>query len=313
MLNLLEKLIIGFVITVPIFWFIYFSSNSMIYGTDSFYWLLFGFKQPIISNLAMVMMWYSIFFLFYFAKSDYILDANRNPYLIASFFLLNFFSLRFLEVEMDDFLVYLFSFLAIAWLKNNFPYKKYHIFLAIGIVLLYTLEHFGAIFQFSVFLENMRNPLVVYLLLPALYLFIRNRKWKELAFTILFMLVAMTGKLVSNILPVFIFAVYLDFLTDKKFEYSQRVMRIMLILFVVAFTLIPSLTVFNNNQAFKDYCNSTTMICNNTNVSSWHYGHYFAWKGYISDNPSNYGFRCCVGSGCLNSTLTEYPLSPFQK
>lgn len=234
-------------------------------------------------------------------------NPKRSGWLIGALFLLNTFSLRFLEVELDDYLMYCFCFLISFWLKSKFPERNFHKIFALSVVIAYVSYHIIPNFSEYIspanarnpFTENARNPLSIFMILPTLYLLFKNRKWGWLGFMILFYLVLMSGKMLSNPIPILAFALYLDFLTDREFKYRRSDLTFFFIIFLIWHLAIPIQEVRNNNLAFEKYCNAEEKVCYNNETGSYHYGHYFAWLGYKSANPSNYGMFCCQGAECI--------------
>lgn len=306
-MRFIEKAIIASVIAVPIFFFIYLTINNQIFGVDSWYWLKFGFQSIKLDNILMVGMWFFPLMLFTLFP-----NSKRSGLLIGAFFLLNLFSLRFLEVELDDYVMYFGSFLAIFWLKIKFPEKNFHKIFAVCVVAGYILYHsiflsFGS-YSSTIYIENLKNPANLFIILFTLYLLANNKKWKWFIFLAIYTILLPTGKMLSNPLPILVFALYLDFLTDKEFrfdKYDKYILIFFLVSFLVWYIRYPIKTVSDNNYAFKTFCNPETKICNNTDIEYWDYGHYFAWLGYKSSNQLNYGEMCCEGAECLNQTAVH--------
>ena len=296
-----EEFLTFSIVGIIAFWFVYLSAYNQVFGADAWYWLKFGFKKPLYANLVMVLMCFFIFFLFTQAKGK-----KQNPYFIASLFFLNLFSIRFMEVELDDYLFYVFSLSLVLWLKNLFPKKPYHKLLAIGIVAFYLGIHANLYNPSSLVLsgfetEVRRNPIVFLYLIPTFYLLAENRKHKDLIFLLLYCLIFMKGKWVTNPIPVYAFALYLDFLTGD-FKYRRSIVFSIFMFSLGVFLSMPIYSVQANLRAFELYCNPETKICNNTEEEAWFYGHYFAYLGYVSNNPSYFGVHCCSGRECLNFT-----------
>lgn len=295
-----EKFLFFSIVGIILFWFFYFSLNNQIFGADAWYWLKFGFKEPILANIVMVLMCFFIFFIFTQAKVK-----KQNPYFIASLFFLNLFSMRFMEVELDDYLFYVFAFSLVLYLKNLFPEKPYHKILALGIVAFYLLVHAGIYSPYHLITsgfetELKRNPITFLYLIPTFYLLAENRK-KDFIVLLIYCLIFMSGKFVTNPIPVYVLSIYLDFLGSENFKYRKSVVLLIFMFSLGVFLSIPIYTVQSNLRAFELYCDKQTKICNNTEEDVWFYGHYFAWLGYISNNPSYFGVHCCSGRECLNT------------
>jgi len=294
----IEKILTFSIIFIPSFWFAYLTLNNQVYGVDAWYWLKWGFKKPALANLVSFLFWLSIIFLFTFVKGK-----KRSPYFIASLFLLNFFSVRFLEVELDDYLMYLLAFSAMVFLKNY----NLHMLAGSAMMAFYIYLHCQSLpcpmmGELTVYTELRKSPVVFLLFIPTAYLLIVNKKIGPLIFLAVISTIFMSGKF-SNALPLVVFPIYLDFLTDEEFKFSEKFLLYLLILSLSAFLILPIIQVNENNRAFEKYCDPETKICNNTEAGSWHFGHYFAWKGYISNNPSHYGVCTCVANRCLTREI----------
>jgi len=162
-----------FIIALPIAIGIYLTLNSQILGVDSWYWLKMTELKPMHFNGGMVLFWLSIFLLFYLAKPNL-----KNPFLIASFFLVNPFSIRFMMVELDDYLIFLISFIflsAIASLsvKKQIKFNLMRLF-SIAILLIYLYQHNFWLSADSLITETARNPILIVYLAPSLYLMFYN-------------------------------------------------------------------------------------------------------------------------------------------
>jgi hypothetical protein len=284
---------------VPFFFFFYLTVNNQIYGIDSWYWLSFGFFKPAYANLISLFMWLSIFFFFSFVK-----DRKQSAFLIASLYLLNFFSLRFLEPELDDYLMYFASFSILVFLKNTNIID--HRLFALAIVMFYSFAHgnfLGLIGQNTYYTELAINPLVYLLYVPAIILLHDNKMNKILFAILLLSTIYMSVKFVSNALPILIFSAYLDLLSVEKLVIRRNILNYVLIITFIIFILQPIVTVNANTSAFLKYCDKNSKICNNDDIDGMMYGHYFAWLGYIANNTSHYGVCKCIANGCLNKTI----------
>jgi len=200
---------------------------------------------------------------------------------------------------MDDYIMFLLSFFLLVYLKNEFP--KFTKIVALGIVFLYVLIHGTSLLGFSSkdYLEYERGYANFLLFLPTFYFLLCNRKYKELVLMFVLATIFATGKFISTALPILAFTFYLDFLCDDKFKYQSDVLLFLTILFLASMIIDPILTVKENIEAFNKFCDLKTKICNNTESGTWHFGHYFAYLGYISNNPDYFGFCTCVGKECL--------------
>jgi len=215
---------------------------------------------------------------------------------------MNLFSIRFLEPELDDYIMYAFTFPVLVFLKKR---GINPILFAFPLVIFYAIFH-GSLgiglmgFGEHYYLEISRTPTVYFYILPALYLLYTNKRFLELILLLILSTIWMTPKYVTNALPILVFASYLNL---KDIKFNEGIIGTFLGLFLFAMIIFPIIEVNDKIEAFKKFCNPKEKICYNYNPGSWHYGHYFAWLGYITVNPSHYGLCCCTGMKCLNKTL----------
>lgn len=279
----MEKISIISAVSIGLFYFLYFTANNQVFGIDAWYWLKFGFQKPLYHNLIMLLMWISIFMFFK-------LSGRKNPYFYASLFLLVPFNLRLLEVELDDYLYYLFSFLLISFTK----FKR---LVTISIMVFYLAVHYFFLFSDFVHTEITWNPLVLSLAIPFFIILLENKKYKSFLLVFFISLLFSFGKFVGSVLPIYAFAFFL--LNDVKI--SRQTFMFLIVFSLVIYFVSAINMVEANKKAFEKYCNAETKICNN--YEEPHYGHYFAYLGYISNNSYEFGVCTCVGQECLNRTI----------
>jgi hypothetical protein len=300
----LEKVVIIAVLSIPFFWFAFLTANNQIFGVDSWYWLSVGFHSTMYANFVSVLFWLSIFFLF-----SLVTVKKQNPYFLAGLFLLNPFALHFLEVELDDYLILLFGYIFILYFHNH-PVGKWHIggrVIALFVMLVYFLSHFGGsllgLQGVTYASEEQRNLLILALIFPTVYVMGNNKDWSNLAVTMVLFALFLTGKFVVSGLSYFIFAVFLSYVSKEDFELGNPKIIIYILFFsIIVFYMVPFTSVEGNNMAFQMFCNPETRICNNTAYPS--YGHYFAWRGYVSNVSSNFGVCHCEGDQCIGQNVT---------
>jgi hypothetical protein len=164
-------------------------------------------------------------------------------------------------------------------------YKKYYTrFLAISFLIMIIILHFAVNYNFSSFnpgsayYESRIDPVTIIFITPAILLLLINRKWFDVAVILIFWLLFMTGKFVTNYLPIYIFAVYLNFV-GKHIIIPKEIMLIFAIILIVA--LISTIN-FNFNYISLKTCNIETKICDDKNDLSL--AHYFAWLGFKSQS-----------------------------
>lgn len=279
-----QKLCVVFSVSIGLFYFFYLTLNNQVFGIDAWYWLKFGFQKPLYQNIVMLIMWISVFLFFK-------LSGKENPYFFASLFLLMPFNIRLLEVELDDYIFTLFSFLILASVKK---FRKYIAFL---IILFYLAVYSFFIYSDKVHLEITWNLSVISLVIPFFLMLAENKNWKDLFVALILCVIFSYGKFVGSAFPVYAFAVFLEM---KEISMKKTLPFILIFSLVIYFVSVINL-VEANKIAFEKYCNRETKICNN--YEEPHYGHYFAWLGYISNNTYEFGVCTCVGDRCLNKTI----------
>ena len=272
--------------------FLYLTYFNQVYGVDSWFWLKIMNLKPIHFNLAFLVFIFFVMSLFYLNGKDW--------KLLSLLFLINLFSLRFIEVEPDDFLMYAIGFTLTLALKKV---TKYYWLFPLAAVLAYGFFHnFFLKYWYEPHLESAFNLASPIFFFPAIYLLLENRKlWQAALIFILFLLFP-TPKFASNALPLLIFAFYLD-LKSPKCHTPTLLCLLTLYMVFVGVSIVGQVKL--NLEAFEKYCNRETKICNNTDINAWHYGHYFAYLGYKSMNPAEFGVFCCKGIECLSFSLSK--------
>ena len=286
-----EKILTAiFALSIGFFYFFYLTENNQVFGIDAWYWLKFGLKKPVYQNLISLAFWLSVFFLFYF------LESKEKPYFIASIFLLMPFNIGFLEVELDDYVFTILSFILIIVSKKLGFNPR---ILAFVIVLFYLSFYSFFLFGDNVHKEIVWNPLNLVFVFPLLVILFQNKKYKDLALILVLSILFCFGKFVRSALPIYTFAVFLDFLNE--FHIGKTALSFLLVFSLIIYYVSAINMVEANKIAFEKYCNKETKICNNWEEP--HYGHYFAYLGYVSNNSYEFGVCTCVSQECLNRTI----------
>lgn len=265
-----------FIFSIPFAFFLILTPFNLIFGSDSWYWLnVSEFPLPIFFNLLAILFWFSIIFLFSFVK-------GKNWLFIACLFLLNCFSLHFLEVEWKDYIMYWISFISIVFIKNkseiywknNLLTRFFAIVLIVIIVLLHMVIRYEPFTIFagkfnSPYLELQISPATIFLAFPSIFLFIFNRKWHDLMVLVVFWLIFMSGKFMIDYISIYLFACYLDFIGKKVFFPKEIIILLMIFLLIYSYSSIYF--------SFSHYLWATSSLCENgicndkTDISLVHY------------------------------------------
>jgi hypothetical protein len=257
---------------VPFIFFAILTLNNKVFGSDAWYWLQAQSfpAKPVFFNIISVAMWFYVIFLFSFAE-----NKKQNWIFIACLFLLNLFSLRFLEVEFDDFIFYNFSFVFILIAKRYDVHKL----LSLLIISVWIILHISVFYLPTNYSELILTPVAIIFIMPTIFLLLLNRKWKDLAILIVLAIVFMSGKFVSNYLPLFVFAVYLDFLTKNDFKHIMGLSLLFLVMFYMVFTVVLTQNIDKYQKALS-FCDISNKTCDDKNDLA--NAHFFAWLGYKS-------------------------------
>lgn len=281
--------------SLPVIVGFYMISNHQVYGVDSWYWLKVSHIPLILFNLFPIGMCVLIIAVFYKADGDF-----YTKLILATIFLSNIFIGRFLEFELDDFLMYaiLFPILAIK--------PKIGAYLGVGVVIAYLIVH-GFAYPFFItggrIAEATANyPFTILAFLPSIFLFALNDKWKYLAILSIFILLIPQPK-ITNPLPLFLLPAYISMIqnTEKKIKFPKY---LMMAFCMITFIMVISEAVRQvnaNTEAFDRLCDVETKICYNYNYVDWGFGHYFAYLGY-KNYATNFGVCQCTGIECFNET-----------
>jgi hypothetical protein len=285
------------VASLPFLIAIYDTANGQIYGSDSWYWLKVSGIPLWLFNLFPIALYGLIISLFYRAEG-YV----DNRLILLTIFLSNIFVVRFLEFELDDFVMY--AILLPIFAVNP---KKF-VWLSIPIVILYSFIHGWALGISNMFslgsgsgiAESIPNIfMTLFAFLPTIFLFVLNSKWKY--FIVLIILLALFAiPKVSNPLPLFVLPAYLSMMGEKIKFSKYLILGFCIITFIMIF-LEAVREVEVNTSAFQKYCNTTIKICYNYDEKDWYFGHYFAYLGY-KNYAEGFGVCKCVGIECINQT-----------
>ena len=262
--------------------------HDQVFGVDAWYWLKFAHVTPIYFNVASMLMISIITLCFY--KHD-----RKNWKILTLFFLTNMFIIRFLEVEPDDFVMYLIFFFITYLLGRN---NKYFLIVPLSFVLFYGIsKNLFFNYRFSTHLDPSFNLNSYLLILPSLYIMLENKKKLFFSLLMVLLIASFNTKFVSNALPILVFYMFLNM--GKKIKYHKGIL-----LFLLTFSSLMTVgyvvkMVNDNINAFEKFCDVETKVCNNSDVDVRYFGHYFAYLGYRSNNPDEFGYFCCRGRECL--------------
>ena len=286
-MRLEDFLLIYFFVCLSFAWG-YLIFHNQVFGVDAWYWLKMAHVTPIYFNVASILMITIITLFFY--KHD-----RKNWKILTLFFFMNLFIIRFIEVEPDDFVMYLI-FMTLTYLlgRNN----KYFLIVPLSFVLFYGFsKNLFFNYRVSTHLDPSLNLNSYLIILPSIYLMLVNRKWTYFLILILLLFASLNTKFISNALPILIFYMLLNMGDHIKY---QKVVLLYFIAFSSILTVGYVVKMVNDNiNAFKEFCDVKTKICNNTDVNVRYFGHYFAYLGYRSNNPDEFGVFCCKGENCL--------------
>jgi hypothetical protein len=232
------------VFIIPIFYFLFFTYNNTVFGhdarfiMDNFFTL---YHSPIIANLFMVSVWFSVLFSFTFIE-----NKKQNPLFLGSIYLLNLFNVRLLMPDPDNWIFILSGIFLVLYFKNN-PIEKLrinHITTGIFTVFMYFAYRGFSMTNLKGFADMTPNLLVFCFLLPTYYILIKKRYFVILVPILASILIFPTGKYVTNALPILIYAIYADFMSKEGLELEKdRIMRFMIIFGLGAFLFAPFLDV----------------------------------------------------------------------
>jgi len=277
------------ILTYPFLLFIFLTVNNQILGIDSWYWTKFTGISPLFANIFSLVMYYAVYLLF---------RISQHPKwkLLAFYFLINPFTIRFFIFELDDYFYFLASFIAIL------AFKKYRIHIAVASVLLYLIAHPHLILPgITNGLTHIETAVSIYSMLyvlPAIiFLFQNNRK--ALIPLLVLLILSPTGKFSSTALPVLIFSLYLSLRSPKANYMSSLFLAVLMIgsIFIYA-----THQMYMNNYVEEKFCSKNTC---HLPEEYWQYGHYLAYKGYVVDGGMEYGVCRCYNRECLLLNLTS--------
>jgi hypothetical protein len=204
-------------------------------------------NSPWIANATAAGVWLAVLLSF-----TLINDKKQNPLFIDSLFLLNFFGMRLMMPDPDAYIYILTVIMFILYVKNN-PIKRLHGLINYKtIAILGMLPYFAYVkFQIVVYASNthglfhtdmMANPFVFLFLLPTYYLLYKKRDWKSLAFVLVSIICFPSGKFVSMVLPLFLYAVYAGIVSsDMKGLENDRILRYLIMAGFGGYLVLPYL------------------------------------------------------------------------
>jgi hypothetical protein len=235
------------VFLVPIIHFIALTTNNTILGADARYLngLFNIYHAPWVGNAFAVAIWFAIFLSFSLVR-----DIKQDAPLIGALFMANWFNLRLLMPDPDNWIYLLAGTILILHFKN-FPLKIYtrngkdYGITNIEIGILSMLAYF--FYRGFTMIGNVSDltpTLTAFLMfVPTYYLLYRNRRFGILALLLVATASLPTGKFVSNAMPLMIYAIYLDFVSAKEFNACEKdkIMRYILIYSFIIFMAAPFL------------------------------------------------------------------------
>lgn len=241
---------------------LYLTFLNLIPGVDSWYWLKVSSAQPYMFNVLTFLFFLSIFYFF------------KKREILFLFFVLNPFAYKFLEVELDDYLFFLFSFVMV----NFFSSKPLKFIVAFSIFFFYAFIH-GFVFKYSqnFYLEGTLNTFGWFYFLPTFYFLALNKKFHWVLILFILSYLAPTGKVISTALPIITYAIYTTL--PRSLKYHSSVL-IFFFVFWVLFTWYNVHTLVVKYQNAENLCDKLTKVCYNTKVEDWFLGHYLAYRGY---------------------------------
>jgi hypothetical protein len=232
---------------IPAFYFLLFSANGTVFGVDARYHLKYMWNSPWIANATAAGVWLAVLLSFTLIK-----DRKQNPLFIGSLFLLNFFAMRIMMPDPDAYIYLLTAIIFILYIKNNPINRFYGLINHKTVSILAMLPYFAYVnFQIVVYAANaqgtfhtdmMASPFVALFLLPTYYLLYRKRDWYSLLFILATILMFPSGKFVSMVLPLFIYALYADIVSsDMKGLENDRILRYLIMAGFGGFLILPYL------------------------------------------------------------------------
>lgn len=244
---------------------IFLTLTNQIYGVDSWYWAKkLNFSVTTVNFLALI---------FYIIVGE-LVTLNSEKKILSVIFLCSLFSLRFLEFEADDYLMYFFLFTSTVVFEKISPLFSMGVF-----YYLYKTKPKMFFSQSTFFIEGNPNMFSFFMLVPSLYILLKNRKYVESFFVMVISALFPTPKFIASGIPLFIFPIFYS-MRKEEIRYSKTIVIIFLLIYIFLSWRYVSDLCFKNIEAFNRLCNKETKMCNNTEVNDWTYGHYFAYLGY---------------------------------
>lgn len=241
-------------------WYLTIIENK-VWGVDSWYWLRVSKMKPWMFNLFA--------FLFFIGIRKFF--KNKIAYL---FFILNLATLKFLEVELDDYVFLLSSFIIIS------QTGKLAEIIGLIITFIYIFIHRAIPLnpKMTEFVEMNMNPLFFMFLLPTYtLLYIIGRK-DLLAMVLLLSALFPYPKIISSAIMIFVFSIMINL---KIYESNK--IRFLAIIFLIIWIIMSAqgtIRFVNEYNKAIELCNPLTKVCYNDHPDKWWLGHYLEYIGF---------------------------------
>jgi len=238
------------VLLIPIFCFLIFSFNNWVFGVDARYLNLFyNYHNAWVSNAFALFVWIAVLLSFACVLND-MGCRKQNPLFIGSLFLLNLFNIRLLMPDPDNWVFLLAGIFIILYFKKN-PFKIKglkvdHMTMGILSILVYFIyRNFALVNVLGTATDMLPNFVVFFFFIPTYYILLRKKDYKMLAFILVLISIFMTGKLTSVALPLFIYALYLNFMECDLNLRKDRIIRIIIVFSLIAYLFVPFIEMSN--------------------------------------------------------------------
>lgn len=260
--------------------------ENQMFGIDSWYWARVGGLQLYIVNIFSSVFILIVARFFFIGSYDWEQGTKtqwaKSACVLAIIFLSSTFTLRFLEVELDDYLFLMTEMLLIA----SFP--RYAIHIGVASMMMFSAIHNFYGWSFfntnSQFLENNIDYTKALNLVPVAYLLFVNKKWTWLLIMLGLFVLFPIPKFVGTALPMLIMGMLFT-MRNKSLTYDNMFLIMLMLGGISTYFLTADFYVTHNQDAVSNLCDEGTKTCTNTDSSDWWYGHMMRYNGY---QPTNY-------------------------
>lgn len=229
------------VVLIPVFYFIFYSLRGEVFGYDSKYFINYLFSSYhsfLIANLFAVAVWFATLFSFTFVEKK-----RQKPLFFGSLYLLNLFNIRLLMPDPDNWIFLLSGMFLILYFKNN-PIKKLKLNnMTIGLFTIFCyLFYRGFVFVNTRgnFTDMIPNYWVFFFLLPTYYILIKSRRHILLILLLVSIFFFPSGKFTTNAIPLFIYSIYIDFMTSERLNLEHdKIIRFFILAGLISFLFAP--------------------------------------------------------------------------